>query len=88
LILRRELLAGLDFERCVGGKHTVGVHVLVREELGIVGDDVAGELQRRGIQREALDDVQLAAVREVACQGTRQQADRADDERIAIPPPE
>ena len=62
LILRRELLAGLDSERRIRRQDTVGIHVLVREVDGIFGDDAAGELERCGIQREALDDVQFVAV--------------------------
>ena len=62
LILRRELLAGLDPERRIRRHDTIGIHVLVREVERIVGNDAAGELERCGIQREALDDVQLVAV--------------------------
>jgi len=62
LILRRKLLAGLDPERRIRRQDTIGIHVLVGEVDGIVGDDAAGQLERGGIQREALDDVQSAAV--------------------------
>jgi hypothetical protein len=58
---------------------------LVGEVLGIFGDDAAGELERRGIQRETLDDVQFVAVREVACDAAGRVADRIDDKRIAVP---
>ena len=57
LILRRELLAGLDLERRIRRQDTIGIDVLVDELDGIFGDDVAREFQRCGIQREALDDV-------------------------------
>jgi hypothetical protein len=63
LILRRELLAGLDPEGRIGWQDAIGIHVLVHEVVGIFDDDVAGELEGCGVQREALDDVQLAAVR-------------------------
>ena len=62
LILRRELLAGLDPERRIRRQDAIGIHVRVREIEGIFGNDAAGELERCGIQREALDDVQFAAV--------------------------
>jgi hypothetical protein len=62
LILRRELLARLDPERRIRRQDTIGIHVLVREVDGIFGDDAAGELERCGIQREALDDVQFVAM--------------------------
>ena len=64
LILWRKLLAGLDPERRIRRQDTIGIHVLVREVDGILGDDAAGELERCGIQREALDNVQLATVGE------------------------
>src|SRR5687767_6991865 len=76
LILRRELLAGLDLERRIRRQDAIGIHVLVLEVQGILGDDAAGEFERRGIQRESLDDVQSVAVGEVACQATRLEADR------------
>src|SRR5262245_57958117 len=85
LILRRELLARLDLERGIRWQDTVGIHVLVHEVIGIFGDDVALELERRRIQRESLDDVQFVAVREVACQAAWGEADRVDDERVAVP---
>ena len=57
LILRRELLAGLDPERRIRRQDTVGIHVLLHEVVRIFGYDGAGQLERRGIQGEALDDV-------------------------------
>ena len=62
LILRRKLLAGLDPERRIRRQDTIGIHVLVLEVDRIFSDDAAGELERCGIQREALDDVQFVAV--------------------------
>src|SRR5687768_12478491 len=85
LILRRELPAGLDPERRIRGQDTIGIHVRVHEVVGVFGDDAAGELECRGIQREALHDVQFAAVREVARQATGQEAHRVDHERVAVP---
>src|SRR5215203_139303 len=85
LVLRRELLAGLDPEWRIRRQDTVCIHVLVHEVDGIVGDDVAGELERGGIQRKALDHVQLTAVRERACQAAGLKADSVDDQRIALP---
>src|SRR5688500_5166313 len=64
LVLRRELLAGLDPERRIRRQDAIGIHVLIHEVEGILGDDVASEFEGRRIQRETLDDVQLVAVRE------------------------
>src|SRR5690349_4997802 len=66
LILRRELPAGLDPEGSIRRQDAVLVHVFVREEERIFGDDAASQLEGRGIEREALDDMQLVAVRQRA----------------------
>jgi hypothetical protein len=56
-VLGGQLLAGLVFEGRIGRQDAIRIDIPVEEVERVFGHDVARELERLEIQREALDDV-------------------------------
>jgi hypothetical protein len=85
LVLVGELLARVDRKRRIGRQHGVAADILVDEVGGVVRDVLAPQRERRGIEREPLDDVQLGAMSDGSGQAAGLEGDSVHDERIAVP---
>ena len=85
LVLVGELLARVDRERRVGRQDRIAADILVDEVGRVVGDVLAPERERLGIEREPLDDVQLGAMSDRPGEAAGLEGDRIDDERVAVP---
>ncbi len=75
----------MGFVRHVGDEHLVAADVLIREIDGIRRDEVARQHPLLGVEREALDDVQLLAVAHGRRDDAGLEADGVDDEHVAFP---